>query len=677
MTQESCIAYCSGLNYAYAGMEYSGECYCDNSIASTGSPAAYSDCNMGCNGNNTEACGGPDRITIFYNNATAAPPQVFTTSSTSTGWASIGCFSDAGPDARTLTYAQGVPAGPDGMTVESCTSSCQAGGFALAGVEYSHECYCGNSFSNGGTQQKDMSGCNMPCAGNASEYCGGSNRLNVYNFNNTFPASAIPTAGVSASSTQSAPASASTSAVPNWAYLGCYTDATHTRTLLNVQAANNAPTVETCISACAQGGYTLAGVEYGGECWCDNSLHNNGGPAPDGNAGCNMACKGNSAEICGGPNRLSLYTPAALGWQSMGCYTDSVQVRSLGHAVQITGGGGAMTIELCQGACVAAGFKLAGAEYSGECYCDNTIQNGGKPATDGRCNMACNGNKTEICGGPDGLSLYSLGFYNASASDSPTTTAPGAATSTASGTVATSLPTGWNYTGCYTDQTNGRIMLYEQPDNQQMTVESCVQLCSGMGYSVAGMEYSYQCFCDNYLRNGASLSAHDTDCAMSCSGNTNEICGGPNLVSVYSQGSIQIYQPPKAQNKTGYWQYQGCLLDSSTGTRTLPYQLILSTNNTAVNCLNQCAAYGYMAGGMEYGQECYCGDQADVVAAGATLQPETDCNMRKYPISLTRACTLTCNSLHWKRQLHLRSGQQTFLLYMARSIYTELDICLG
>jgi len=41
---------------------------------------------------------------------------------------------------------------------------------------------------------------------------------------------------------------------------------------------------------------------------CENSLMNGGGPAPDGNLQCNMACKGNAAEMCGGPNRLDLYT---------------------------------------------------------------------------------------------------------------------------------------------------------------------------------------------------------------------------------------------------------------------------------------------------------------------------------------------------------------------------------
>jgi hypothetical protein len=34
---------------------------------------------------------------------------------------------------------------------------------------------------------------------------------------------------------------------------------------------------------------------------------NGGGPAPDGNAGCSMNCKGASSETCGGPNRLDVY----------------------------------------------------------------------------------------------------------------------------------------------------------------------------------------------------------------------------------------------------------------------------------------------------------------------------------------------------------------------------------
>jgi hypothetical protein len=51
------------------------------------------------------------------------------------------------------------------------------------------------------------------------------------------------------------------------------------------------------------------------------------------------------------------------------------------------------------------------------------------------------------------------------------------------------LPSGWAYKGCYIDGANGRIFNTQQPDLSNLTMESCVSTCSGLGYSVAGMEY--------------------------------------------------------------------------------------------------------------------------------------------------------------------------------------------
>lgn len=75
------------------------------------------------------------------------------------------------------------------MTVSNCCAACQSAGYSLSGIEYSQECWCGNLFSgNGGPAPPTpdgLFGCNMLCTGNNSEYCGGSNRLNVYRLANT------------------------------------------------------------------------------------------------------------------------------------------------------------------------------------------------------------------------------------------------------------------------------------------------------------------------------------------------------------------------------------------------------------------------------------------------------------------------------------------------------------
>jgi len=79
-------------------------------------------------------------------------------------------------------------------------------------------------------------------------------------------------------------------------------------------------------------------------------------------------------------------------------------------------------------------------------------------------------------------------------------------------------------------------MSNQQPDDAQLTVGSCVAKCIALDFEVAGMEYGVQCFCGNYLRNGAVLAASDSQCAMSCPGNSAEKCGDGNRLSVYHTG---------------------------------------------------------------------------------------------------------------------------------------------
>ncbi|KAA8577290.1 hypothetical protein EYC84_007262 [Monilinia fructicola] len=101
-----------------------------------------------------------------------------------------------------------------------------------------------------------------------------------------------------------------------WSSLGCYTDNVSGRALTNsgaIPGGSSAMTNEACQTACSSTGFSYAGTEYGGECWCGNSIVNGNGPAADGNTGCNMACNGNQAETCGGPNRLTLYQNSGSG----------------------------------------------------------------------------------------------------------------------------------------------------------------------------------------------------------------------------------------------------------------------------------------------------------------------------------------------------------------------------
>lgn len=165
-----------------------------------------------------------------------------------------------GSGVRALT---GASFAYDTMTLESCAANCTAAGpFAYFGTEYGRECFCGNSLHSSSQEAPD-SECNMPCVGDATEYCGAGNRLELYGMS--------PGAGAGASSTVtvSAPQPTATlgrkSTVGDYVFVGCQTEATEGgRALEGKFWADDGMDLEKCAENCE--GWEYFGVEYGREC---------------------------------------------------------------------------------------------------------------------------------------------------------------------------------------------------------------------------------------------------------------------------------------------------------------------------------------------------------------------------------------------------------------------------
>lgn len=125
--------------------------------------------------------------------------------------------------------------------------------------------YCGNSFASGavlatGGSDPNSNGCSMTCAGNATQYCGGPNRLNAYRTNGNLPSSATTTANTS-TPTPTGPVTVGN--FTGWNYLGCYSQATNQRALTGNTVTGNSISVQSCATSCA--GFTYFGVEYSSE----------------------------------------------------------------------------------------------------------------------------------------------------------------------------------------------------------------------------------------------------------------------------------------------------------------------------------------------------------------------------------------------------------------------------
>lgn len=496
MTPDTCAANCTG--YSYFGVEYGRECYCGNALAagSVVSPNGDSDCNMPCGGNSTELCGAGSRLTLYQLNGTITPvPSSSTTAPGTTptstlgpaNKATVGSYSYYGcqTEATTGRALSGAAYAYDAMTLESCATNCA--GFSMFGVEYGRECYCGNSFTAGSIPAPPTD-CSFPCPGDGTELCGAGNRLSVYATNYTAPSS-VASGTTATSTTTSAPVSTGPSikqVVGLYSYYQCQTEATNSRALSALTYASDGMTLEICISTCA--GYTYAGVEYGRECYCGNSFNAGSVVAPGGNADCNMVCPGNNLEFCGAGSRLSVYklnratissssltsvstsstslaasvssstvssstssstsaTPSPSGpshvkavgsYNWIGCYTEATNSRALKSDTLINYN--TMTVEICAGFCGPT-YSMFGIEYSGECYCGNTLQAGSVLAPTTDCSMICGGNSQEYCGAGNRLDVYQQSGTSSTSSAGSVTvvaTSTRSTTSTTASTLATS-----------------------------------------------------------------------------------------------------------------------------------------------------------------------------------------------------------------------------------------------
>ncbi|KAI0167128.1 heme peroxidase [Hypoxylon sp. FL1284] len=264
------------------------------SITSTGSVSTTSSTTLGSASTTSSA-------TVTSTSSSAAPTETLHHRDTLGEYLLVGCQKESS-SGRALS---GAAFAYDSMTLESCMKNCT--GYVFWGTEYGRECkllqkiatsrcqltlgtgYCANSLDPT-SEDAPATDCSMPCGGDTTEYCGDSNRIELY------------------STTASQPSATATLApkptVSAYVQVGCYTEVPGGRALTGASYPNDALTLEMCASNCTD--FTYWAVEYGRECYCGDTLDPLSTPAPD--ADCQaMVCAGDRYEYCGAGDRLNLY----------------------------------------------------------------------------------------------------------------------------------------------------------------------------------------------------------------------------------------------------------------------------------------------------------------------------------------------------------------------------------
>lgn len=130
--------------------------------------------------------------------------------------------------------------------------------------------------------------------------------------------------------------------------------------------------------------------------------------------------------ICGGRNRaaamllMALLNPfggmmvpafAARG-DYLGCYDVGARARVMPLGPSIIR---ELTVDRCISICLAEGYEFAGLQNGAECFCGDETYNEQGPADESQCNVPCNGEPSQICGGSFRISVYATGFGTTSA----------------------------------------------------------------------------------------------------------------------------------------------------------------------------------------------------------------------------------------------------------------------
>jgi glucan endo-1,3-alpha-glucosidase len=148
--------------------------------------------------------------------------------------------------------------------------------------------------------------------------------------------------------------------------------------------------------------------------------------------------------------------------------------------------------------------------------------------------------------------------------------------------------------------------------------------------------------CGNSLtNNGASGNVISSYlCSIPCVGDLSQTCGGDWTLNVYTTSSKIPSNPhPSGQDVSERllpsffsaadeikkeWKSLGCYVDS--GDRLLKGYFLTQPGMTVAMCTSACSDQGYTFAAIEYGVECYCGNNLEPNGSGVNVD-ESQCNV--------------------------------------------------
>lgn len=417
----------------------------------------------------------------------------------------------------------------------------------------------------------------------------------------------------------------------NLTYAGCWSDSGASPTLKTFAYDQQTTTIESCTSYCVGQGFSIAGLEYGSQCFCGNALQSTALKIIE--SSCVMPCAGNSSEFCGGMSRLSIFsngkptvlpppsTPDTIGnWSYSNCYTEATSGRALSGT---STSGSFMSLEYCGNFC--DGYKYFGTEYGQECYCGNSFGSGANVTASTDCSMTCANNTLEYCGQANRLTVYTDPDWVPGTT--PTSPPTGGGGSSASGpscpaSDGTTVPSGGkNFTiECGIDHAGGDLTSLSV-----VNFQACLDACSANSQCVDVSLSGSACYLKSTLGAagsspniwGAKLVSGESGSNSSISASATSTQTGSSTSASASPTSTAIVCPDS--NGTTYTSSTGQTFLIECGTDHYAGDLTSSNVASFQQCMETCATTPTCVDVSLSGSACYLKSSVGVAVSSPNV----------------------------------------------------------
>ncbi|XP_025423118.1 uncharacterized protein LOC112692604 isoform X2 [Sipha flava] len=444
------------------------------------------------------------------------------------------------------------------ISPKSCSEFCSAKKY-LFFILKNDTCYCSKHYISRLMKEFDHV-CTKKCAGDNQATCGG-----TPNFVSSYTTDSLITSNY-----------VEYGSFPIPIYLGCYSEIPNDEgnRLLKGPAqpySNNTP--QRCSEICFKKGYLYFGVTYGSECWCGNQKPLKISKVEDAN--CNSPCSGDSKQFCGGGWKMGIYSTGItdfLAKKYEGCFENEEKKnkgKNLSFNMEQNN-----SPRRCMNLCNTQRFKYA-AVNGNICECMKNEPSIGLKRSFSDCSTSCLEDPSEKCGGSVTRNIYKTLY------------------SDQQGKVK------MDRIGCFNNFKRHPILNGWEITSNHLTPKNCVYSCYARRFPYAALTSSKECLC-SFKKPSFEAKTEDNMCATPCSGSSQQLCGGNNVIDVYSTGMEW-----KTDAIGNY--YLGCFEESQSN-RMFSNSRSLS-KNTPELCSTICYKLGYTYSGVTYIEGCFCGNQ--------------------------------------------------------------------